>query len=578
MTATNPGPAHSTSEAPFRLTDSETNPMCIYLVKNDSKGDKLLFRYPFHSFGGPVKVSLNDHKRSLHKDAGLEKTARPHDLTIFTDDVISSLFAVKMELCDRKFELKVNNVRFIGHPMQLQTGGNESTSGGGEGGNKKPQSPSIIMINIVFALDAFARRQISNCYYDLSKILGVALRHEEKRCGYLSSQIKDMLYIHDTMANECDLDSSTDNNKHFEKILETSSLALDLKSVFEGVVTNGLIKLKVNDWVDVSFCLPHKVHHFYRDGQYFEPESINKCLKGLRPYHGLLLMAERKVLLDNLPQDSSPSIVRLINMYNPVKSLETLSADSDLTLAQVFNIAGHLIYWGDAIVIFPLSETNMYAIAPNVPTERNNKFAKKFEKRFPGQKLLEVMSEFSFPTSLQYKMCPIEDKSSGSTTIQMLIWLLQHKMLLQYHTYVYFMPSSKGLGYYNDESEFHDYNNKHPSEAPMTTYQTLSENWLQLSSGGYSSSMSSAEEMFHSLDEDEQIALMHIPASANPDDFRLLMRLLKQGYLSGEHHLEEIMYLENIRRSELLKLLDKFKDVLVTVEMEDPIISNFYSH
>lgn len=195
--AANPGPAHSTSSDQFCLTDSETNPMCIYLVKNDSKGDKLLFRYPFHSVGGPVKVSLNDHKRSLHKDSGLVKTVRPHDLTIFTDDVISSLFAVKMELCDRKFELKVNNVRFVGHPMQLVTGGSD---GGSEGGNKKPQSPSIIMINIVFALDAFARRQISNCYYDLSKVLGVALRHEEKRCGYLSSQIKDMLYIHDTMA------------------------------------------------------------------------------------------------------------------------------------------------------------------------------------------------------------------------------------------------------------------------------------------------------------------------------------------------------------------------------------------
>lgn len=64
------------------------------------------------------------------------------------------------------------------------------------------------------------------------------------------------------------------------------------------------------------------------------------------------------------------------------------------TCLQVFNIAGHLIYWGDAIVIFPLSETNMYAIAPNVPTERNNKFAKKFEKRFPGQKLLEVIIHF----------------------------------------------------------------------------------------------------------------------------------------------------------------------------------------
>lgn len=116
----------------------------------------------------------------------------------------------------------------------------------------------------------------------------------------------------------------------------------------------------------------------------------------------------------------------------------------------------------------------------------------------------------------------------------------------------------------------------------MTTYQTLSENWLHRISGGYNSSMSSAEEMFHNLDSAEKMALMNIinssSNSANADDFRLLMRLLKQGYLSGEHHIEEIMYLENIRRSELLKLLDKFKDILVVVEMEDPIISNFYSH
>lgn len=55
------------------------------------------------------------------------------------------------------------------------------------------------------------------------------------------------------------------------------------------------------------------------------------------------------------------------------------------------------------------------------------------------------MSEFSFPTSLQYKMCPVEDKSCSSTIIQILIWLLQHKILLQYHMYIYFMPTEKGL-------------------------------------------------------------------------------------------------------------------------------------
>lgn len=56
----------------------------------------------------------------------------------------------------------------------------------------------------------------------------------------------------------------------------------------------------------------------------------------------------------------------------------------------MFNIAGHLIYWGDAIVIFPLSENNVYAVAPNVPTERGNKYAKEFEQKFPEHNLLEV--------------------------------------------------------------------------------------------------------------------------------------------------------------------------------------------
>lgn len=177
--------------AAFRSSVSETNPMCIYMVTSDSKGDKLLFRYPFRSFTEPVKLSVIDQKRSLHRDATLtpDKTVRPEELTNFTDDVIANLFAVKMELCDRKFELKVNNVRFIGHPMLIETGGFSF---------KKKSSP--ILIHIVFALDAFARRQIVNCYYDLSKVLAVALGHEENRCVYLSQQVKDILFIHDSMA------------------------------------------------------------------------------------------------------------------------------------------------------------------------------------------------------------------------------------------------------------------------------------------------------------------------------------------------------------------------------------------
>ena len=42
----------------------------------------------------------------------------------------------------------------------------------------------------------------------------------------------------------------------------------------------------------------------------------------------------------------------------------------------------------------------------------------------------------------------------------------------------------------------------------------------------------------------------------------LFCRLLK--YFNGCHHLEDIMLLENLPRSKLLTLIDKFSNVLVT--------------
>ena len=49
-----------------------------------------------------------------------------------------------------------------------------------------------------------------------------------------------------------------------------------------------------------------------------------------------------------------------------------------------------------------------------------------------------------------------------------------------------------------------------------------------------------------------------------------MVRLKQSGYFQGEHHLEEIMFYENLRRSQLLQLLDKFRDVLILYETEDP--------
>lgn len=145
----------------------------------------------------------------------------------FTDEVLSTLFAVKPELCNRKFELKVNDVRFVAHPTLMQSRDTKDDQ----------QQFSSILINIVFALHAQASYSIVKCFYELSKRLGHALIYEEKRVGYLSDEMKLMVKTHD------EISSCTENNKlntngstihtlsAFDLILERSTMAQCLKSV-----------------------------------------------------------------------------------------------------------------------------------------------------------------------------------------------------------------------------------------------------------------------------------------------------------------------------------------------------------
>lgn len=108
----------------------------------------------------------------------------------------------------------------------------------------------------------------------------------------------------------------------------------------------------------------------------------------MRPYHGLLLLIEQLELLESLPSDSSPALKRMIQMYNPLKSLQTLAADSDLTLSQVFQLTGHLVYWAKATIIYPLCESNVYVVSPDAII--TNQLLEMFSEQFPGLCLLQV--------------------------------------------------------------------------------------------------------------------------------------------------------------------------------------------
>lgn len=790
--------------------------MNIFFVKSDSKGDRLLFRYPYTTenkdeskqkkYGRHNPYAINSTEDLLQNPQSQTSNICKGQLSGFTDEMLSTLFAVKAELCNRKFELKVNDVRFVGHPTLLPYRTN------------KDDTATMILINIVFALQASASHSVVKCYYDLSKRLGKALRHEEKRCSYLTEEMKIMLAAHDEVSvldseMKSDNDEDEDNLRHsvssatyssengadntpksaFHLILQRSSLARSMKSVFEELSSTGIVQCRINKWVLLSFCLPHKAHQIHNRGLIIEPETIDKCLQKLRPYHGILLMVNPNELLGSIPLDSSSALLRLIKLYSPLKSLQTLAIEADLTLKQVSQLTGHLVYWAKATVIYPLCESNVYVVAPGANVHIHSPLVEEFAKEFPTLCLLQMLSEFSLPAPLWYVSRNGSGGGGGGRLARCVAWLLRRRLLLQLHTYVQFNSphwgrDPEGKEYYCEKHDifnqscsvsfsslnqmqlnvpepvepretintFPDSDEDYPTENNLNQtdfshtkpiviesehikydkfretdsanhsfddgidvvdgikptngcdYETKADKVQKKIQGnsvdsGISSNMngtnnhngngeiienghtdivktelsidktdsdkkslpsrlsdislkdsettlnkdtSSDEDKFES-DQDisprikmngmmnggekkngvslnlklqsemsfqpptvwnvpascdvidacripnepptteslldtftaeERAALATVPASKNTDDLLLLAQLHKKGYFRGEQHLEEIMFMENVSRSQLMQLLDKFKDVLITFETEDPAVAMLYPY
>lgn len=327
----------------------EVNPLSIILVKSDSKGARLLFRYPYHKQETAEPASTrrkNPYTLPVVEELLLQSPPQRISniskglLTGFTDDVLAALFAVKPELCKRKFELKVNDVRFVSHPTKLQL-------------QNKKYDESDLLINIVFALHAVASPSVGknrnsnfkhrkyyftfffpvNCYHDLSKRMGILLEHEENRCGYISKELQIMMATHD----EC---CALNQEAVFDAILGQSTLAKNIERMYDDLCGTGLVNIRINNWIPLSYCLPQKVHQWHLRGKLVEPEDIHRCIQALKPYHSILLLCPVNMIVDFISLDGSPSLHRMLSQYSPVKNLQTLAADTDLELSHVskFNL------------------------------------------------------------------------------------------------------------------------------------------------------------------------------------------------------------------------------------------------
>ncbi|XP_064405826.1 GATOR1 complex protein NPRL3-like isoform X4 [Halichondria panicea] len=445
--------------------------VAVGLVTSGSRGNRLVF---YHR-GGTV---------TTHEDVA----------SVLPPTTLAEILAPSSLMVDRKFELSVDQWRFVGHPFSVYNG------------------TFSITFNVVFVLESHCSEKLIEAYDHLSHLIGSAIVHEEKKCDFLCQEVNLLMQL----LEEADIPDPSASH-----LLDRSSLAKSLSSILLCLQRGERhIQVKINGWSDVNMFIK-----FDSEAEY----DLSDQVFFVRSYSALLLFESPDNVLTSLPPSSNPAMQRLLSVVSPLKNLQAVSLDADIPLVLVLRLASHLVHWRKAMAIYPLSENNVYITSPMADTRLNSELSSQFSDRFHDQCLADILSNFSLPVPLG----DIKDIIDDETIV---IWLLQHKQIVQLHTYVYIVPN---------EAEPPKINGNSPKKGDALKQS----------------------ELLSHLTPVEKNCVLQTTAASNSDDLEEFARLSQ--YFHGNHHLEGIMLMENIPRSQLLTLIDKFSEILVTCTLPE---------
>eukprot|EP00164_Ancoracysta_twista_P014478 GFYU01023605.1.p1 GENE.GFYU01023605.1~~GFYU01023605.1.p1 ORF type:complete len:241 (-),score=38.52 GFYU01023605.1:25-747(-) len=181
---------------------------------------------------------------------------------------LCKLFTPKAALCKSHFELVIDSLLFVSYPLLLadhddrkkDVEDNDSDAGGcdtyvsdDDSTAKQKPAPSptqtLHLVNVVFALqrDKVDHKLLAK-YKDAAAKLSIALKSEQERCGYLSSEIALMQGAHQHDEGDSDIQVLTNMSGR-------SSLGNLIEHVYDQLVDHKFVHVLVNDWVDVSISL-----------------------------------------------------------------------------------------------------------------------------------------------------------------------------------------------------------------------------------------------------------------------------------------------------------------------------------
>lgn len=229
----------------------------------------------------------------------------------------------------------------------------------------------------------------------------------------------------------------------------------------------------------------------------------------------------------------------------------------------MFQLAGHLLYWGLAIIIYPICETNVYAISPKIENLLTPVVEERFTDKFPGENLVSCLATFSLPSSVALRTAHILTPEHIQLLTKIINWMLQQHLLIQIHTYVTLALNE------NISSKWQDPVEKIEQEIDQPQAPKVLELLDDDSDADVTEDVETILAAFHPADQAEILKI-------TTDKNELAKFAQVAIFMNGKYHIEEIMYHTNCRRAHLLQIIDKFRNIIVRSEHEDPALTMYY--
>uniref|UniRef100_A0A1I8EP42 GATOR complex protein NPRL3 n=2 Tax=Wuchereria bancrofti TaxID=6293 RepID=A0A1I8EP42_WUCBA len=492
------------------------SPLGIMFVTMGENHEQVSFAYPFHN-ASTVTSELQSFSSSEPYPTICAQSLRGSEERNSSDaeqygvptKILSHLLSAR-GICEKPFEIKIDNIRFAGFPKTVS----------------HPTGRSPQTFHVVFILTAKVTADLVTSFQELSRKIAIAIDEEQTRCDYLAEQMTIIL-------NEHEKNESLPEGQAFpyHEVLAHCSLAQDLRDIFSDVSEHGVVHVFLNDCIEVGFCVePRALLHAGLTPK--TRSEIEATIRRLRPYHGILLLE------DAIPgHDSNPALHFFLKHCHPDQSLISISDSSGLSLFQVLTVVRHLLLWARAIVIYPLCSSNVYTSATS--PKPLSRLSEQFSEIFENAHLPTILAQFSPPCTLEeFTNASMHSFNEQQLRIRMVARLLRDELIMQLHTFLYLMPP---------------FSHEIIDESNMDTNQDDHLNHLL-------SSVMLTTEVKASVIQVYKTMLKRHPQQYAEDLLDLFLKLVP--YLRGEHHIEDIMYRMNLERSSIMRVLDTFACVI----------------